>query len=192
MGLGQRSAPCFQPPFSFPVWYLKGSEEQVKFPGLDVQRQPTDKECPHLKKKKSGSWGPSLIPNLGMHHTSCRQRNSASLRGTSWADKSLKPRLSDGEFLGGVSPSFMWSQRKLLRHHGKVTETCPHPTSPVQDKKLTESQQLPTPVWQTGFLPSSLVDPSLHRQCLLFQFNCSSSLRTGRSKHQLFLLEERP
>lgn len=151
MALGQRPAPCFQPPFPSLVWYLKGSEEQVKFPGLDVQRQPTDKECSHLEKKKGSSWGPSLIPNLGIHHTSHSQRDNASLRGTSWADKSLQPCLSDAEFLDGVSPSFT-PQRKPLRHHGKATETCLHSTSSVQDKKLTESQHLPTPVWQTGFL----------------------------------------
>lgn len=101
-------------------------------------------------------------------------------------------RLSDAEFLGEVAPSFLWPWRKLLRHHGRVTETCPHPSSPLQDEKLTEAQHLPTPVWQTGFLPSSPADPGLHRQCLLSHFNYSSSLRTGRSKHQLFLLEERP
>lgn len=116
-------------------------------------------------------------------------------RGTGEQTKALSQcagfasRLSDAEFLGGVASSFMWPWRKLLRHHREVAGTCPHPSSPLQVKKLTESQHLPTPVWQTGFLASSPADPG---QCLLSQFNCSSSLRTGRSKHQLFLLEEKP
>lgn len=48
------------------MWYLKGPKEQVKFPGLDVQGQPADKERPHLGKKKRGSWRPSLIPVFGV------------------------------------------------------------------------------------------------------------------------------
>lgn len=142
MRLRQGPVPCFQPPFPSPVQYLKGPEEQVKFPGLDVQRQPTDKECPHLEKKKGGSWGPSLIPNMMIHHASCSQRDNASPRGTSWADKSLKSCLSDAEFLGGVSPFFRWSWRKLLRHHGRVRETCPHPTKCSPGQK---ARRIPAP-----------------------------------------------
>lgn len=64
-GAGAQGSPVLPDPPT-PIWYLKGPKEQVKFPGLDVQGQPADKERPHLEKKKRGSWRPSLIPVFGI------------------------------------------------------------------------------------------------------------------------------
>jgi len=148
------------PPLSSPVWYLKGPEEQVKFPGLDVQRQPADEERPHLGKKKGGSWGPSLITSLGIPVPPAARRDNASPRGTSWVAKSLNPTFGVCSIFGRGIPILQVTVEQAAKTPWKGDQD-PSSAHRVLSglRRLPASQRLPTPVWQTGFLLASRQSP---------------------------------